>query len=104
MKEHYIDGTKVTIDDFVKAYNTGNYIHTTLNGNEFLRFSQNKYLETLRKKRKKLLEAFDKWEKGVLRGREVEDTNIMQWYQKLLNLDSNAFLNTNIPLRIKYYL
>mgnify|MGYP001059806296 CR=1 FL=1 len=58
----------------------------------------------LRQKRKSLLEAFDKWEKAVLRGREKDDTSIMSWYKNLLNLVENAFETENIPDRIKYYL
>lgn len=59
-------------------------------------------LEQLRNKRKPLLNAFDKWEKAVLRNREVDDPNIMEWYQNLLDLDESAF--DNVPERIKYYL
>ena len=59
---------------------------------------------TLRNKRKTLLEAFDKWEKAVLRGREVEDDTIMQWYQDILDLKESAFDEVNIPERIKYYI
>ena len=63
---------------------------------------QRKY-DLLRKKRKTLLEAFDKWEKAVLRGREVEDDTIMQWYQDILDLKESAFEKASIPERIKYY-
>ncbi len=56
----------------------------------------------LRETRKPLLEAFDKWEKAVLRGRETDDASVMAWYSKLLDLDENAF--TNVPQRIRYYL
>lgn len=56
----------------------------------------------LRCKRKYLLEAFDKWEKAVIRGRETEDSMIMLWYNMILDLNAAAF--TSIPERIKYYL
>lgn len=61
-------------------------------------------LKRLRVQRKPLLEAFDKWEKAVLRGREEESDADMQWYGKLLDLDETAFEDGNIPERVKYYL
>lgn len=56
----------------------------------------------LRFKRKSYLEAFDKWEKAVLRGREEENDSIMLWYYDLLDLKESAF--ENIPNRVNYYL
>lgn len=56
----------------------------------------------LRNKRKPLLVAFDKWEKAVLRGREEDSKEIMEWYQNILDLNEEAF--NNVPERIKYYL
>lgn len=61
-------------------------------------------IKELRSKRKTLLEAFDKWEKAVLRGRELESDTIMQWYQDILDLKESAFEETNIPERVKYYM
>lgn len=58
--------------------------------------------ESLRSERIELLNAFDKWEKAVLRGREVEDYIIMSWYGDLKDLKESAF--ENIPARIQYYL
>jgi len=55
----------------------------------------------LREQRSGLLMAFDKWEKAVLRGREVDDESVMQWYRKLLDLDESAF--EDIPARVKYF-
>jgi hypothetical protein len=52
----------------------------------------------------RLLPAFDKWEKAVIRGRESDDNNIMGWYHDILDLKANAFLDENIPNKIKYYL
>ena len=55
-----------------------------------------------RESRKILLEAFDKWEKAVLRGREIDDYMVMDWYYSLLDLKDEAFIS--IPHRIEYYL
>lgn len=59
-------------------------------------------LTILRTQRKLLLEAFDKWEKAVLRGREADDYIIMAWYKDLLDLKETAF--ANIPEKVRYYL
>ena len=59
-------------------------------------------LNKLRTQRKPLLEAFDKWEKAVLRGRELDDEQIMNWFYELLDLKQTAF--DNIPENIKYYI
>lgn len=59
-------------------------------------------LDKLRAERTRLLEAFDKWEKAVLRGRETDDPNVMKWYQDLKDLVTNAF--ENIPTAIQYYI
>lgn len=56
----------------------------------------------LRDKRKPLLEAFDKWEKAVLRGREVNSSVVMNWYTSLLDLEESAF--DNIPSVVQYYI
>ena len=70
-------------------------------------FNQNKELkeQELRENRQYLLEkGFDPWEKAMLVGREANDDSIYQWYNALLDLDEIAFLDGNIPERIKYYL
>ena len=59
-------------------------------------------LAILRNKRARLLNAFDKWEKAVLRGRETDSAAVIQWYKDLLDLKENAF--TYIPIRVAYYL
>lgn len=59
-------------------------------------------LDELRVKRTVLLEAFDKWEKAVLRGREEDNETIMKWYTDILDLVLESY--TNIPERILYYL
>lgn len=59
-------------------------------------------LNYFRSHRKPLLEAFDKWEKAVLRGRESDDIAVMEWYQRLLDLNELAF--ENVPKRIQYFL
>lgn len=58
--------------------------------------------ERLRAQRVGLLAAFDKWEKAVLRGREIDDATVMLWYQGLLDLKEGAF--ANLPKRVEYYL
>ena len=58
--------------------------------------------EERRYNRERLLGSFDVWEKAVLRGREQDDSAIMVWYQKLLDLDEDAF--ENIPNKIKYFM
>lgn len=66
-------------------------------------------METIkRRKRRMLLEAFDKYKTNVAYGVETEDstthTKIVKWYQDLLDLKNSAFIVENIPTRIKYYL
>ncbi len=56
----------------------------------------------LRARRSVLLSAFDKWEKAVLRGRESDDVAVMEWYQRLLDLDELAF--ESIPNRVQYFI
>lgn len=60
------------------------------------------YLNDLRDKREPLLIAFDKWEKAVLRGRELDDVEVMVWFEEIKALDEESL--NNIPERIKYYL
>lgn len=59
-------------------------------------------LNELRAKRAPLLDAFDKWEKAVLRDREDDDILVMDWYDDLLDLRERAF--SNIPERVEYYI
>lgn len=59
-------------------------------------------LNRLRIERKPLLEAFDKWEKAVLRGRAEDDAEIMNWYRDILDLRAEAF--ENVPETVRYYL
>lgn len=68
----------------------------------FVPFTAEELKEKLRSKRTSLLNAFDKWEKAVLRGRESDDYAIMAWYKELLDLKETAF--ANVPVRIQYYL
>lgn len=89
--------------------NRDKVITATLNNDSTLSFSfEDKVLSTeeklnqLRAKRKNLLEAFDKWEKAVLRNRATDDEAIMQWYYNLLGLKEESF--ENIPVVIQYYL
>lgn len=66
-------------------------------------FKENNKKNILRDIRKGYLNAFDIWEKAVLRGREKDSDSINLWYEKLLELDESAFKKDNIPDRILYY-
>ncbi len=66
-------------------------------------YTDEEYKDILRSKRVRLLEAFDKWEKAVLRGREADNLAIMDWYEDLLDLVESAFEEDNIPKKIKYF-
>lgn len=63
-------------------------------------------LNVLRNEREPLLIAFDKYKTNVNYGIaiETEETRkiIIEWYNKMLDLDKTAF--NNIPIEIKYYL
>ena len=63
---------------------------------------EDRRLKKMREDRKPLLLAFDKWEKAVLRGREIDDEVVMAWYQSMLDLEADAF--ENVPGRVAYYL
>lgn len=60
--------------------------------------------------RKKIFEAFDIWEKNVLRGREQENQAVINWYQVMLNFPDTITTNTevsdypNTPDVIKKYI
>lgn len=41
--------------------------------------------EHFRNYRRQVFEAFDKWEKAVLKGREQDDNIIMTWFQEMLD-------------------
>lgn len=65
-------------------------------------------LNKLRSRRIKLLEAFDKYKSNVNYGIVAENLDtraiIVAWYNDLLNLVEEAFIEENIPSEIKYYL
>lgn len=105
----------VNFDDFAKELSTlkkwcfDNQCLLKRNGTKYyaekivfpvLSVEENKNL--LRNKRQPLLTAFDKWEKAVLRGRELDSIDIMTWFHLLKELDENAI--NNVPERVKYYL
>lgn len=106
MFKYYIDDLEVTQDVYYQKLNSNFYNETILkneNGREFrLNSNKEKKDKMLRKKREPLLTAFDKWEKAVLREREVDDSAVMQWYENLKQLKDSAF--ETIPERIAYYL
>lgn len=93
------------INDLVYCIDTTGY-HEPSSNELIMLEKQNEQREknSLRFDRKPLLAAFDRWEKAVLRGRETDDSEIMQWYNKILDLESSAFNTENIPERIKYYM
>ncbi len=67
----------------------------------YILYTEEERKNILRTKRKILLNAFDKWEKAVLRGRESDDDVIMDWYHNLLDLEESAF--DNVPEKVKYF-
>ena len=60
----------------------------------------------LRKKREKLLKAFDIYKSNIMYGidfeTELEHLNVVSWYSLLLDLEEDAFIN--IPAKIARYL
>ena len=68
----------------------------------YVPYTEEEFANKKRIKRSPLLNAFDKWEKAVLRGREEDKGYIMSWYYDLLDLKEYAF--ENVPEEIKYYL
>ena len=67
----------------------------------FVPFTELERADALRQKRVPLLDAFDKWEKAVLRGRERDDPAVTAWFFALLDLEAAAF--SCIPERVRYY-
>lgn len=61
--------------------------------------------QELRKKRTSLLQAFDSYKSAVNYGIRIETaaqkTEILDWYQRVLDLDESAF--ENVPTAIQYY-
>lgn len=103
MKKYYVDNIEVNVYKFMNELNTGNYIsEKCLENEQRIVYSPALKKAQLRVKREPLLIAFDKWEKAVIRGREEDSAEIMQWYQDLLDLVESAF--ENVPDRINYYM
>lgn len=103
MKKYYVDNIEVNVYKFMNELNTGNYISEQgLENEQRIVYSPALKKAQLRVKREPLLIAFDKWEKAVIRGREEDSAEIMQWYQDLLDLVESAF--ENVPERINYYM
>lgn len=101
-KEFSIEEVETILKEINNSNNT-----KTLGTNEngypvVISFNNEILIENLRNKRAPLLLAFDKWEKAVIRGREEDSVEIMQWYQDLLDLVESAF--ENVPDRINYYM
>ena len=103
MKKYYVDNIEVNVYKFMNELKTGNYISEQgLENEQRIVYSPALKKAQLRVKREPLLIAFDKWEKAVIRGREEDSAEIMQWYQDLLDLVESAF--ENVPDRINYYM
>ena len=66
--------------------------------------------EMFRRRRKYYLQAFDIWEKNVLRGREQDSQEVLDWYQTMLDFPDSITENTTfqdypqIPEVLKNYL
>lgn len=60
--------------------------------------------------RTQLFKAFDIWEKNVIKGREEDDKDVMNWYEQMLNYPNKITEETTqkhypkIPDKIKKYL
>ena len=63
--------------------------------------------EYLREQRKSLLKAFDIYKTNVQYGieneTEEEHQSILEWYERILDLNIEYFKWDNIPEKIKYY-
>ena len=72
-------------------------------------FTEEEKKNILRSKRERMLIAFDKYKSSVNYGIITETTEerqaIIEWYNKLLNLDEATIENVDlVPNKIKYYL
>ncbi len=102
-----IDGFLYTEEEIVSSFDGQRLLFKHETENEEYKSAEQKYLQEqnlnkLRYRRISLLDAFDKWEKAVLRGREADDETIMSWYRSILDLELTAF--EEVPMAIKYYL
>ncbi len=102
-----VEGFLFTDEEIVSSYDGQRLLFKHETENEEYKSAEQKYLQEqnlnkLRYRRISLLDAFDKWEKAVLRGREADDYIIMAWYQDLLDLKEASF--NEIPENIEYYL
>ena len=84
---------------YLKDIKEGDYVYEIVKPEEL---SEEIVKDNMRHDRRVLLDAFDKWEKGVLRGREEEGDTVMGWYRDLLDLDPKAF--ADVPEKVRYYL
>ncbi len=72
-------------------------------------FTEEEKKNILRSKRERMLIAFDKYKSSVNYGIITETTEerqaVIEWYNKLLNLDEATIENVDlVPNKIKYYL
>ena len=86
---------EITEDEYNKFMDSFKYVPT-----------EEDRLNSLRARRKVLLEAFDKYKSnvnyGIIVENEITRSIIVAWYNDLLDLKENAF--EEIPEAIKYYL
>lgn len=60
--------------------------------------------------RENMFKIFDIWEKAVLRGRETDDQDVMNWYQEMLDFPEQITELTSygdypvLPVALKKYL
>ena len=70
----------------------------------------NDKIYAFRSYRRQMFRAFDIWEKAVLRGREEDSAEVMNWYQAMLDFPEQITETTTyqdypkLPERIKHYL
>lgn len=97
----YDNEMEAIIDGAIKA---GQFEVDLINNREALWF--NERLTLIRDARSKLLTAFDKYKTNVQYGVATESNSqhsiVVNWYQSLLDLKDEAFIN--VPEQIKYYI
>lgn len=96
----YDNEMEAIIDGAIKA---GQFEVDLINNREALWF--NGRLTLIRDARSKLLTAFDKYKTnvqyGVVTESNAQHSIVVNWYQSLLDLKDEAFIN--VPEQIKYY-
>ncbi|MCM1130083.1 MAG: hypothetical protein NC310_00270 [Roseburia sp.] len=103
--KYYLDGKELSREEYVKAFNSQKYDRNFIGEETHLILNLDKRNKYLRIRRKHALDnGFDKWEKAMLAGREVNDPLVYQWYNNLLDINTTEEALQNIPERVAYYL